>query len=85
VPAPDGITAVSYCAETRELADCAECEETLEEFIFAENLPECEGEESPLRDAVSRMLQGLGAEEEEEAEGAEDGGRRRGIFGRRGN
>ena len=85
VPAPDGITTVSYCTDTLEPAECAPCEDTFEESVFSDNAPQCEGD-SPLRDAVSRMLQGLGEEEEEEAEEApKESSRRRGIFGRRSN
>ena len=84
VPPPDGITMVSYCTDTREPADCAQCEETVEEPVFSENEPQCEAT-SPLRDAVSRMLQGIGEDDATETEAPKESGRRRGIFGRRNN
>mgnify|MGYP001168362104 CR=1 FL=1 len=38
-----------------------------------------------LDDPLRALLAGLGEDEEEADEGAKEGGRRRGIFGRRGN
>jgi penicillin-binding protein 1B len=80
VPAPEGITTVELCDDTLTPAACSECSASHPEYVFADFTPECEPD-SPLIEAVSRMLEGLGDGDEP----GEDGPRRRGIFGRRNN
>ena len=79
-PAPEGVKAIELCKDTLEPASCGDCTETRQDYVFADFEPVCEPE-SPLREAVSRMLQGLG----ESDEPGEPEPRRRGLFGRRNN
>ena len=80
VAAPEGLSMVTLCDDSGLLASCTDCLETHTEHVFEGREPECPSE-SPLRDAVSRMLEGLGADDTPE----EESDQRRGLFGRRSN
>ncbi|MFT5682411.1 MAG: penicillin-binding protein 1B [Myxococcota bacterium] len=79
VSPPKGLTTITLCSDTLLPASCGDCAATHTEHVFAGQEPECPAE-NPLRDAVSRMLEGLG-----EAENPAESGERRGLFGRRNN